>query len=138
MNHQTMFAKRTTCQKSQNFHHLILMAQKNWTHRRGEGEPETLFQPLLLTDCGSLFSAIVRIQPLSQGKCAGLFMNQLRDLQTLIDMSFAVISCNLGDVGAKHAASLNILTHFFATWEFIISFLGRKARLQLEKPLKND
>lgn len=100
----------------------------------GRAETDHIFRPLLLTGCCSLFSAILRIQPLSQGKCAKLVMNQLRDLQTLIDISFVGNSCNLGDMETNHAGSLNVLTQFFAAGEFLISFLGRKARKALDQP----
>ena len=35
------------------------------------------------------------------GKCAKLLMGHLRDLQTLIDISFVGNSCNLGDMETK-------------------------------------
>ena len=82
-----MFTKRTACQATQNCRQLILTADKEWSHRQCGNIHKTLLRPLLLTDCCSLFSAIMRIRPMSQGKCAKLLMNQLRDLQTLIDMS---------------------------------------------------
>ena len=112
MNKQTMPAKRTACQTVRNSHQLILAAIKDWPLRHCGKIARTLFRPLLLTDCCSLLSAILRIHPRSQDKCAKLLTNQLRDLQTLIDMSFADDSCNLGDMGTKHDASLNILTKF--------------------------
>ena len=100
-------------------------AQKNG--KTGHIKP-CLFRPLLLTDCCSLYSAILRIKPKSLGKCAKLIMNQLRDLQSLIDMSFVGATCNLGDIETKHAAPLNIHARFFAACLFLISFSGRKAR----------
>ena len=95
-----------------------------------------LFRPLLLTDCCSLFSAILRIQPRSLDKCAKLVMNQLRDMQTLMDISFIDATCNLGDIETKHAGSLGILSLFFSTGKFVISFLGRKARQELDNANK--
>ena len=130
-NKQVMFTKCANCETSLNLSQLIFKASQDWKSRHGEQKPFTLFRPLLLTDCCSLFSAILRMQPQSQDKCAKLLMNQLRDLQSLIDMSFVDNTCNLGDMETKHAASLNILTLFFATGKFIISFLGRKARMNL-------
>ena len=132
---QTTFVKCATCQTTQDCQQLILMARKNWARRQCGSVPRTLFRPFLITDCCSLCSAILRAQPRPQDKCAKLLTNQLRDLSTLIDMSFAGNSCNLGDMETKHAASLNIPTQFFANGKFIISFLGRRGRLQLGKPL---
>ena len=68
LDQQTHFIKRQPCQTSQNVHQLILVSQKEWLRRRRGGIPETLFRPLLRTDCCSLFSAILRIQPMSQDK----------------------------------------------------------------------
>ena len=130
---QTQFVVCHHCQTSIELHHLITAAHQYWTEKATKNLPRSLFRPLLLTDCCSLFSAILRIQPRSQDKCAKLVMNQLRDLQSLIDMSFVDNSCNLGDMETKHAGSLNILTEFFATGKFIISFLGRKARTKMIK-----
>ena len=130
---QTMFMKCTACQTSINAHQIILAASKEWTQCNHRRASLILFRPLVLTDCCSLFSAILRSRPRSQDKCAKLLMNQLRDLQTLIDMSYIDNSCNLGDMETKHAASLNILTQFFSTGKFVISFLGRKARSTLTK-----
>ena len=92
----------------------------------------TLSKPLLLTDCCSLYSSILRIQPRSLDKCAKLIMNQLRDLQESIDISFVDATCNLGDIETKRAGPLSILSLFFPTGEFVISFLGRKARQALD------
>ena len=89
---------------------------------------QLLFRPLLLTDCCSLYSSILRIQPRSQDKCAKLILNQIRDLQTVLDISFVDNTCNLGDVETKHAGSLGILSLFLSSGHFHISFLGRKAR----------
>ena len=98
-----------------------------------EKAPALLFRPLVLTDCCSLYSAILRIQPRSQDKCAKLILNQLRDLQTVLDISFVDNSCNLGDVETKHAVSLGILTLFMTDGHFQISFLGRNARKEAQK-----
>ena len=51
----------------------------------------------------SLYSAILRIHPKSQDKCARLVTNQLRDLQALRDISFVDAACNLGDIETKRA-----------------------------------
>ena len=60
----------------------------------------------------SLYSAIIRILPLSQDKCAKLIPNQLRDLKTVLGISLVDNSCNLGDVAANYAGSLGILAIF--------------------------
>ena len=72
------------------------------------------------------------IHPRPQCKCAKLIPNQLRDLQVALNLAFVDNSCNLGDVEAKHAVSIGILTKFLASAYFKISFLGRKARKQLK------
>ena len=52
------------------------------------GNWDSLFRPVLLVDCCSLFSEILRIQPRSEGKCAKLLLNHLRDPQALIATSY--------------------------------------------------
>ena len=106
---------------------LILAAQIPSQQKSGK-TIYCLFRPLLLTDCGSLYSAILRIQPKSKDNCSKLIMNQLRDMQSLMDMSFIDATCNLGDMETKHAAPLNTLALFSPTGMLLISFLGRKAR----------
>ena len=65
-------------------------------------------------------------------------MNQLRDLQTRIDMPYVDNSCNLGDIDTKHAGPLAILPKFFGAGRFASSFLGRGARLQLAQKASPD
>ena len=48
----------------------------------------SLFRPLLLVGCCSYFSEILRIQPRTEGKCAKLLLNHLRDPQALIATSY--------------------------------------------------
>ena len=91
-------------------------------------ESVELPNPILLTDCCSLFSSILRLQPNSQERCSRIIMAHLRDLQSLLTISFADASVNLSDVGAKHGGNNNILRKFLKTGRFIISFVGRKAR----------
>ena len=106
--------------------------QRNLTLTR-QSSPALMFRPLVLTDCRSLYIAILRIHPLSQDKCAKLILNQLRDLQAVLDISFVDNSCNLGDVETKNAGSLGILAIFVTPGRFQISFLGRKARKESQK-----
>ena len=131
----TLLTSCSYCKTSIPLEHLLHFASKQ-TLDSPPSKPFILFRPLLLTDCCSLFSAILRLQPKSQDKCAKLIMNQLRDLQSLLDVSFIDNSCNLGDIETKHAGSLTILTRFFSTGLFDISFLGRKAQAQLQQTTK--
>ena len=87
-----------------------------------------LFKPVLLTDRRSLFNSILRMQPTAQERCAGIILAHLRDLQSLLDISFADASVNLGDVGTKHGGSNSVLRKFMIAGRFGISFAGRKAR----------
>ena len=91
-------------------------------------EVSELFKPMLLTDCCSLFSSILRMQPNAQERCSRIIMAHLRDLQSLLSISFADASTNLGDVGTKHGGNNNILQKFMKTGRFTISFVGRKER----------
>ena len=87
-----------------------------------------LFRPILLTDCCSLFSAILNLQPKSVEKCGKIILNHLRDMKSLITISFIDATCNLADIATKHASNLPILDRFFTRCRFTISFLGRKDR----------
>ena len=103
---------------------LIMHATRHSLNVPQQTTSSLLYRPLLLTDCCcSLYSAILRIQPRSQDKCAKLLLNQLRDLQTVLDASFVDNPCNLGDVETKHAGSLGILATFLTSGHFRISFL---------------
>ena len=130
---KTMFAKRTARECSANSPTLIQAAQAAWTQNNAHGRSQALFRLPLLTDCCSLPSAILRIQPRSQGGCAKLLANQMGDLQTLMDMSYVDNSCTIEDMGTIHGGSLSILTRFFGAGNFDIPFLGRKERLALGK-----
>ena len=110
----------------------LIYAAKQERERRTLEPTTSLFKPLLLTDCCSLFSAILRIQPRSLDKCAKITMNQLRDMQEMLDISFVDATCNLGDIETKHAGSLSLLSRFFGAGRFVISFLGRKARMKYD------
>ena len=126
-------------------HHLHLNTCRNWLHTSPVAQlileaeksaresptrpPPALFRPLLLSGRLSLFCAILRIRPKSQGKCGKLVMNQLRDLQSLIDLSPVDPICNLGAISTKHAGSMGNLTRFSGAGNLRISVLGRKARL---------
>ena len=87
-----------------------------------------LFRPIPLTDCCSLFSAILNIRPKSVEKCGKIILNRLRDMKSLITISFIDATCNLADIATKHAANLPILDRFFTRCRFTISLLGRKCR----------
>ena len=68
------------------------------------------------------------MQPNAQERCARIILAHLRDLQSLLSISFADASVNLCDVGAKHGGNNTILRKFMSTRRFAISFVGRKAR----------
>ena len=71
-----------------------------------------LFRPLLLTDCCSLFSSILRMQPNAHERCSRIILAHLRDLQKLLPISFVDASVNIGDAGAKHGGILRYYTNF--------------------------
>ena len=85
-----------------------------------------LFKPIVLTDCCSLFSCVIRLQPNTQERCSRISIAYLRDLQSLITFSFIDGETNLGDVNTKHAGSLALLEAFFQTGLFDLSFIGRQ------------
>ena len=91
------------------------------------------FNPLLLTDCCSLFSSILRIQPNDSERCPRIILAHLRDLQALIAISFIDASVNIGDAGTKHGGNNSLLLEFTTSGGFIISFVGRKGQ-----PLKSN
>ena len=95
-----------------------------------------LFRPILLTDCCSLFSAILNLQPKSVEKFGKITLSHLRDVKSLITISFIDATCNLADIATKHADNLPILDRFFARCRFAISFLGRKDRKTDSPPTK--
>ena len=97
-----------------------------------------LFRHLLLTECFSLLSAILRIHRTSIDKCAELILNLLRDMRVVLDISFVGNTCNLGDVGAKHAGPLGISVPLLTSGLFKFSFLGRMALSECHKtPLRS-
>ena len=60
-------------------------------------------------------------------------MDQLRDLQSMLDISLVDPTRNVGDIETKHDGSMDILSQFFANGSFVIAPMGRKDRLQLSK-----
>ena len=91
-------------------------------------QPAVLFHPMLLTDCCSLYGAILRLQPKTTERCTRITLAFLRDVMSLIAFSFVDATVNLGDIGTKHAGSLGILDTFLRTGRFTLSFVGRKMR----------
>ena len=87
-----------------------------------------LFRPILLTDCCSLFSAILNLQPKSVEKRGKIILNHIRDVKSLITISFIDATCNLADIATMRAANLNILDRFSPRCRFAISPMGRKRR----------
>ena len=94
--------------------------------------PAILFHPLVLTDCCSLYSSMLRLQPKTTERCTRITLGFLRDSMKLVAFSFIDAGVNLGDVGTKHAGSLGILDRYLATCRFTLSFLGRKQRRALK------
>ena len=92
-----------------------------------------LFKPLLLTDCCSLFSSILKMQPNANERCSRIILAHLRDLQALITISFVDASVNIGDSGTKHGGNTTLLYDFLSTGRFTISFVGRKELSQAKK-----
>ena len=94
--------------------------------------PAILFHPLVLTDCCSLYSSMLRLQPKTTERCTRITLGFLRDSMKLVAFSFIDAGVNIGDVGTKHAGSLGILDRYLATCRFTLSFLGRKQRRALK------
>ena len=94
--------------------------------------PAILFHPLVLTDCCSLYSSMLRLQPKTTERCTRITLGFLRDSMKLVAFSFIDAGVNLGDVGTKHAGSLGILDQYLNTCRFTLSFLGRKQRRALK------
>ena len=92
--------------------------------------PAVLFHPMILTDCCSLYGAILRLQPKTVERRTRITLAFLRDSLQIIAFSYIDATVNLGDVGTKHAGSLGILGHFLKTGRFTLSFVGRKKRRQ--------
>ena len=90
----------TSCRSSMSSASLILAAE-DFRNRRimpSNAAPALLFRPLVLADCCSLYSAVLRIQPTSQEKCAKLIPNRLRGFRRSLDLAFAENARKLGDV----------------------------------------
>ena len=92
-----------------------------------------LFRPLLSTDCCSLFSSILRMQPNAQERCSRIILSHLRGLQKLLAISFVDASANSGDAGAKHGGNTALLYGFLRSRRFTISFVGRKEVIRSKK-----
>ena len=71
-----------------------------------ENDGSALQKLLLLTDCCSLFSITIRMQPVANERCARISIAHLRDLQALLAIGFADSAPKLGDVGAQHDGRL--------------------------------
>ena len=85
---------RATCGSSRTVtvstHDIILLAAtQNSTAPLPNKSQLLLFRPLLLADCCSLNSDVLKIHPLSGDKCAKLLWNLPRYLRLLLDLSFA-------------------------------------------------
>ena len=101
----------------------LIMAASAWRQETAPSDdpiPGLLIRHLVLTDCCSLFRAILRIQPKSTDSCAKLILNQLRDFRHCLHLPSADNTCSLGDVETKHDGSMGILSHFMATGPFEI------------------
>ena len=72
---------------------------------------QILYLPIFLTDSCSLYTAILRIQPRSEDRCAKIILNYLRDLQSLLRISYIDAPTNLAEVETKHTGPLNILSN---------------------------
>ena len=116
--HQIFVVGETNCAKTTIYDAQGRIAQ----------EAYELFKPLILTDCCSLFSSVIRLQPCTQERCSRILIAYIRDLQSLYTFSFIDSGTNLGDINTKHAGSLTILSDFFATGKFTLSFIGRIAK----------
>ena len=90
-------------------------------------------KPLMLTDCFSLFSIILRMQPNANGRCARIILSDLRDSQALIAIRSVDASVDIGDAGAKHGWNNAILYEFWRTGRFAISSVGRKDQSHQKK-----
>ena len=90
-----------------------------------------LFHPLILTDCCSLYSAILRLQPKTVERCTRITLAFLRDALDIIAFSYIDATVNIGDVGTRHAGNLGILDQFLKTGRFTLSFAGRKKRQEM-------
>ena len=95
-----------------------------------------LFEPILLIDSRSLFPVVLRIQPRSDDKCAKITPNHLRDLQTLLRVSYIDAPTNLADAEAKRAGSLGVLSKFMIAGRFGVSFIGRRKVKEMENCTK--
>ena len=94
---------------------------------KGNNHRMDLFKSLVVTDCCSLYSCILRFQPNAIERCVEILIGYLRDIQNLIVFSFIDAIVNLADVSTKHAGSMQLLESFFKTGKFMLSFMGRQA-----------
>ena len=92
-----------------------------------------LSEPILLIDSCSLFTAVLRIQPRSDDKCAKITPNHLRDLQKLLRISYIDAPTNLADAETKHGGSSDILSKFMIAGRFDVSFVGRRHVGEMKK-----
>ena len=91
-----------------------------------ETDNRPMFKPLVLTDCCSLFRCVIKSQPSTLERCSRVFVSYLRDTQSMITFSIIDSDTNLGDVNTKHDGSLALLSGFFKSGCFALSFIGRK------------
>lgn len=86
-----------------------------------------LFMPVLRCGCCCRFSAVVRIQPRHEDRCAKLPMRHLRDLQALLAISRIGTPTNFRGVETKNAGRMSELSRFMIPCDFDLSFVGRKS-----------
>ena len=93
-------------------------------------QPAILFHPMILTDCCSLYGAILRLKPKTVDRCTRITLAFLRDALGIVAFSYVDATVNPGDVGAKRAGSLGVLDRFVKTGRTALSFMERKERMQ--------
>ena len=94
--------------------------------------------PLVVADCCSLYSSILRYQPKSLGRCVKIPSCYLPDIQDFVAFSFIDDVVNLAEVSTKNAGSMQLAESFFKTGEFRMSFIGQKAYKQSRNTEKDE
>ena len=89
-------------------------------------EPFNYFRLVSLTDCANIYSAVLSLNPKSACKLTKINLSFVRDCMNFGVLSFIDASTNLSDVGTKTSGNLKILSTFFRTGHFKISFVGRQ------------
>ena len=86
----------------------------------------TYFRLVNLTDCASVYSSVLSLNPKTVGELTKINLSYIRDAVSNGVLSFVDACANLADLGTRNTGNSKIFTSFCRTGRFSISFVGRQ------------